>query len=268
MNNYGVRAQGYQGAFGLPRELFVHETHNLLASNAGGEQSPVLTQKSANVLTQHANGTFSASTMGVRPLKDVVRALRRTAKKHAIRGGRCSGLSSKLPRSKYFSISATLSSVQGPAGFVVRASADGQERTTVTYDPGAHTISVDRSKSSLIGKFANFTASGHYYAPLVKRGKGKAERVEREPVRLTVFVDNSLIEVFANDRFALTARVYPTKGDAEGMALHGADDACFEDVRVYTDIQSVWPDRPADSSSRLVWDGPKMTGNYTWWSGW
>lgn len=267
MNNYGVRAQGYQGALGLPRELFVHETYNLV-SNDSGEPSPVLAQRSANVLVQHANGTFSASTMGVRPLKDVVGALHQTAKKHVIRGGRFNNLSSELPHSKYFSISATLSNVQGPAGFVVRASADGREHTTVTYDPDAHTISVDRSKSSLIGRFANSTASGHYYAPLTKRGKGRAEGVQREPVRLTVFVDNSLIEVFANDRFALTTRVYPTKGDAEGMALHGTGSAHFEDVCVHADIQSVWPGRPMNSSSHLVWDGPEMTGNYTWWSGW
>jgi beta-fructofuranosidase len=44
-----------------------------------------------------------------------------------------------------------------------------------------------------------------------------------EPLRLRVFLDHSVIEVFANDRACLTARIYPTRPDSLGVGLfaHG-----------------------------------------------
>jgi beta-fructofuranosidase len=258
MNNYGVRAQGFQGAFGLPRELFVKETHNIVA-----EPKNPLSAKSSDVVTQHSDGTFTATTLGVRPLPDVVKGLRQGCKKLKVRPGKRAHTEYLRASSSHFSLSATLSSVSGPAGFVIRASEDGTEETTIIYDPEAHTISVDRSRSSLITQFANYTATGHYFAPLLQDGK-------REAVRLDVFVDGSLVEVFANDRFALTTRIYPSKQDAGRMALWVEDgvEARFEGVTIYTDLKNVFPGRPANSSSPLVWDGPEITGNYTYWAGW
>jgi beta-fructofuranosidase len=40
-----------------------------------------------------------------------------------------------------------------------------------------------------------------------------------EPLRLHVFLDRSVIEVFANERACLTSRVYPTRADSNGLAL-------------------------------------------------
>ncbi|KAA8898955.1 sucrose-6-phosphate hydrolase [Sphaerosporella brunnea] len=258
MNSYGVKAQGFQGAFGLPRELFVKETYNIIP-----EPGNPIAAKSGEVATQNANGTFTASTLGVRPLQDVVKGLRQGSKKTSFRPGKRSSTEYLNESSAHFSLSATLSSASGPAGFIIRASEDGTEQTAIVYDPTAHTISVDRSRSSLITQFANFMASGHYFAPLLHGGK-------REAVRLDVFVDGSLVEVFANDRFALTTRVYPSKQDATKMALYVEDgaEAKFEDVTVYANFKNVFPGRPKNSSSPLVWDSPEVSGNGTYWAGW
>jgi beta-fructofuranosidase len=40
-----------------------------------------------------------------------------------------------------------------------------------------------------------------------------------EPLRLRVFVDRSIVEVFANDRQCLTLRVYPSRADSDTLAL-------------------------------------------------
>ena len=40
-----------------------------------------------------------------------------------------------------------------------------------------------------------------------------------EPLRLRVFVDESVVEVFANDRQAVSRRVYPARADSLGVAL-------------------------------------------------
>jgi beta-fructofuranosidase len=258
MNSYGARAQGFAGAFGLPREVFVKETYNIVS-----EPENPLTEKSSDVVTQHANGTFTATTLGMRPLPDVLAGLRQGCKKQSFRSGNRTSTEILGASSSHFSLSATLSSVSGPAGFVVRTSDDETEETLIIYDPEAHTISVDRSHSSLIPQFANSTVSGHYFAPLLHGGK-------REAVRLDVFVDGSMVEVFANDRFALTTRIYPSKQNATKMALYVADgvSAEFDDITVYTDFKNVFPERPANSSSPLLWDSPEESGNYTYWAGW
>jgi beta-fructofuranosidase len=46
-----------------------------------------------------------------------------------------------------------------------------------------------------------------------------------EPLRLRIFVDRSVVEVFANERACMTARVYPTRADALGAGLVARGDA-------------------------------------------
>jgi beta-fructofuranosidase len=36
---------------------------------------------------------------------------------------------------------------------------------------------------------------------------------------LRIFVDRSILEVFANDRVSITTRIYPTRRDSLGVAL-------------------------------------------------
>jgi len=40
-----------------------------------------------------------------------------------------------------------------------------------------------------------------------------------EPLRLRVFVDKSVVEVFANGRQAVMRRIYPSREDSVGVAL-------------------------------------------------
>ena len=42
---------------------------------------------------------------------------------------------------------------------------------------------------------------------------------EGEPLRLRVFVDKSVVEVFANDRQAVMRRIYPSRDDSVGVTL-------------------------------------------------
>ena len=50
--------------------------------------------------------------------------------------------------------------------------------------------------------------------------------IEYETLRLTIIVDNSIVEVFANGRFALTARLYPMQSDSTNV-LYWADTQRF-----------------------------------------
>lgn len=94
---------------------------------------------------------------------------------------------------------------------VVRASPDGEERTRIVYDASSQFLRIDPSRSS-----RDRARADRHVAPLpLARG---------EPLRLRVFVDASVIEVFAGDRACLAGRVYPAREDSlcVGVQARGA----------------------------------------------
>ena len=48
---------------------------------------------------------------------------------------------------------------------------------------------------------------------------GPLELAADEPLKLRVFVDKSVVEVFANGRQAVMRRIYPSREDSLGVAL-------------------------------------------------
>ncbi|MUV50487.1 GH32 C-terminal domain-containing protein, partial [Haloarcula sp. CBA1122] len=108
----------------------------------------------------------------------------------------------------------------------VLESPDSEERTPIRYTYESE-IAVDRSASSTDPQATGDTQSMRvqpYDAPL----------------SLRVFVDGSVVEVFANERHCLTSRVYPTRDDATGISL-SADGgrATIASLDVW-DLDSVW----------------------------
>ena len=83
-------------------------------------------------------------------------------------------------------------------GLKVRCSPRGAERTLVGYDCRGGALFVDTRRSSR----SRAAITGVFRAPL-KLARG-------EPLDLRVFLDRSVLEVFANGRACLTGRIYPT----------------------------------------------------------
>ena len=83
----------------------------------------------------------------------------------------------------------------------VLASEDGREKTVVGYDPSAGELFVDARQSGSAGRRIEERA------PLAL--------APGERLRLRVIVDRSIVEVFANDRQAISRRVYPQFADSE-----------------------------------------------------
>lgn len=69
MNGYGITAQGFQGALGLPRELFILKTHNVSAPSDGQVAAQPGNWKEVSP------DVYTVTTLGSRPLPDVVEAL-------------------------------------------------------------------------------------------------------------------------------------------------------------------------------------------------
>lgn len=96
------------------------------------------------------------------------------------------------------------------AGISFYRSPDGFEETRIVYDAQKALLRIDRSRSSL----SDEQERTEHSAPL-RLTKG-------ESLRLTVFLDRSIVEVYANDRCCLTTRVYPSRSDSIGVTIWGS----------------------------------------------
>ena len=263
MNTFGIVQQGFQGCLSIPREMFVKTTPNVVP--------PEPIQNSSSVYTLQPNRTYSARTLGFRPVEDVLRGLLKgaTHSTHNIRSlrGKGDGPHSLilLPSTgNSYLLNLTITSTTGRTGITIASSPDFEEYTTIIYDPSQDTIICSRRHSSLIPEFANSTHTGHFrpYTLLSTRTP--------EPLTFTLILDGSLLELLVNDRFSLTTRIYPSRTDSSGIGLFadpGVEVKYNGDLNVWGGLRDAWPGRPRDSSSKLVWDSEEESGGRGWWSG-
>ena len=94
-------------------------------------------------------------------------------------------------------------------GVKVCGSPDGQEETVISYDASAGELKMDTQKSGPEG-----TPKG------VEAGPFKLKDGER--LELRIFVDHSVVEVFANRRQAVMRRIYPSQPESVGVSLFSA----------------------------------------------
>jgi len=97
-------------------------------------------------------------------------------------------------------------SSNGSIGLIVRRAADASEATRIYYDAQTQQLVLDRSDSSLDDSNERTAHS----APLALGSN--------ETLHLHIFLDRSVIEVFANEQVALSSRIYPTRADSLGVA--------------------------------------------------
>jgi beta-fructofuranosidase len=91
-------------------------------------------------------------------------------------------------------------------GVKVCCSPDGKEETLVYYDATDRKLKVDTRQSSLTQGPKGIEAGPLRLGP-------------DEALTLRVFVDKSVVEVFANGRQAVMRRIYPSRTDSVGVAL-------------------------------------------------
>ncbi|KAL5327737.1 hypothetical protein ACEPPN_005442 [Leptodophora sp. 'Broadleaf-Isolate-01'] len=137
-------------------------------------------------------------------------------------------------RSTNYEIGATFSQLSGNERFVfnVRESPSSAEVTKIIFDIGNHQITVHRSRSSLENLGENSPDTGKFHL------------LPGEDLNVRIFVDNSIVEVFANDRFALTSRVYPSLEASIGASYDfGYFDQTKIEFRCWEGLKNAWPTR-------------------------
>ncbi len=92
-------------------------------------------------------------------------------------------------------------------GLLVRCAADSSEQTLIAYDWQAGELVIDRSQSSLDREVAQ------------DRRRAVCSPDAQGRIKLHIFLDRSVIEVFANAEIAMASRVYPTRPDSLGIGL-------------------------------------------------
>ena len=106
-------------------------------------------------------------------------------------------------------------------GVKVCCSAENEEQTVIFYDANDKKLKIYTKQSSL-GEGAKSTEGGPF------------ELAINEPLSLRVFVDKSVVEVFANDRQAVMRRIYPTRSDSLGVQLYSEGGATrFESIKAW-----------------------------------
>ena len=80
-------------------------------------------------------------------------------------------------------------------------------------------------------------------------------KIEKELLSLHIFLDNSLIEIYANNHTVITAHIYRALLDSTslGYIVNGQDESVtFSNVSTWLNLQNAFPKRPANSSTTLV----------------
>ena len=130
-------------------------------------------------------------------------------------------------RSCEIAFSIDLQSAQ-QTGIKVRSSLKNEETTLLYYDATQKKLVFDS------------TASGPLGRTVVE--KAPFNHLENERLSLRVFIDNSVVEIFANDRQVITRRVYPERDDSDHVSLF-----CKGGTAAFTDIET-WEMMPSNGS--------------------
>ena len=122
-------------------------------------------------------------------------------------------------------------------GLYVLRSPDGAEKTRISFFPNNHpwfgigSLQIDVSVASLRNDACARTPE---IGPLALE--------EGEPLRLRIFVDRSIVEVFANGRQCLTLRAYPDREDSRGVSLFARGGAAKLVSLDAWRMRSAWPE--------------------------
>ncbi|KAH8919330.1 glycoside hydrolase family 32 protein [Atractiella rhizophila] len=262
--------RGYQGAFTLFRDLFLKVIHNV-DPNTPGLHGPGNWK-----VWNEKDGTTSVVTVGQRIIPETIQAYRSSSTISRPAAVALIGTAGYVPfrtqpSGRHYAINATLqfqgdTSSLAQAGFRVLAS--DQEYTDIYYDPKNETLVINRSHSTLVRSYGNETE----YGKLRLWNIASDGTTVQQSLNLTIVVDNSVVEVYANDVTVITTRAYPWLLASKGVGFlvqnGGANSTVhYSNVELLDGLINAWPHRPADTRQGLLWDGTLTNGPWGIWAG-
>ena len=107
----------------------------------------------------------------------------------------------------------------GIFGMKVLSSGDGQEETIIKFNTIDNTIEIDFENSSLDSTIKHFGRPMGHDEIIATNQVAPFELKAGETLDVQIFIDKSIIEVFANGRQCVTQRVYPILGNSQGVEV-------------------------------------------------
>ncbi|KAF4552809.1 Hypothetical protein D9617_9g026000 [Elsinoe fawcettii] len=257
-NFYGTSAfptaqQGWVGSLLLPRELSVGRIEGVV-------DNELVREKGSWRVDGQSNGTVTLKTLKQVYIRELDEALVSNATNvftepaRTLGAGNSTGVSTTFgqsPDEKFFVLKTTIrfprsarNSTTLKAGFEILSS--DLETTKVYYQFANESIVIDRSNSSA----AAATTSGIDISNEAGRLRlfdiaNPGGETEIEELRLTIVVDNGMVEVSANERFAVSAWVYSWYEASKDIKFfyEGQERVEVGEVQVYQGLVDAWPER-------------------------
>lgn len=274
--------RGYQGSFTLFRDLYTKVIRNV------DPNTPGLYGAGSWTVRNETDGSVSVVTLGQKIVPEITTEYRRKSTVLSPKDSTFSGPEGYVafdtqPTGRHYAIQATLKWTHNDTGEMpvagFRVLASDQEWTDIYFDPSNETLYVNRTKNSLIASCSlhpSILTCRHdlqiAYIDGTETEAGKLrlwpiltnDSSTRQPLNLTIIVDNSVVEVYANDVTVITTRAYPWLAASKGAGFYvqspsygaGKGRVQYSGVELWDGLINAWPDRPANTTKSLLWDGP------------
>ncbi len=127
-------------------------------------------------------------------------------------------------------------------GFNIFKSASG--KASVSYSPSNGTLTVDFSSLQRLSN-DNGVYNGIYTCPLpIRPEKGSS-------LKINVFIDHSILDIFVNDKWATSIRVFPTETDAIGIEAFSSGSTKVRELNAWildadtsnSGVDQIWADK-------------------------
>ncbi|KAI0850303.1 glycoside hydrolase family 32 protein [Daldinia vernicosa] len=246
--DFPTNQQNWTGALLLPRELSVGKISNVV-------DNELVRETGSWRVGSNESGLVELVTLKQEIAREVLAAL--TSGGSTVEPGRTLNSPGaiafqNIPESKFYVITATLSFPNASresdlrAGFQILSSE--YESTTIYYQFSNESIIIDRSNSSAAAKTTNGIDSRNEAGRLRLFDLVQDGQQEIESLNLTIVVDNSIVEVHANGRFALStwARSWYAASREIRFFHDGEGEVVFGDVTVHEGLYDAWPDRKGE----------------------
>lgn len=118
----------------------------------------------------------------------------------------------------------------------------GNSAGVISYNPVTGELIVDFSSLSRLSNDEG-VYDGVYRCPLPERLAIGSD------LKINVFIDHSILDIFVNDKWATSIRVFPTEADANGIEAFSSSAVKVKDLKAWllsvddvTGINPIWPD--------------------------
>lgn len=112
----------------------------------------------------------------------------------------------------------------GTDAFGFNIFSNGSDAAVISYNPTSGEIIADFSNLARLQN-DNGVYDGIYRCPLPQRP------AQGEQLKLNIFVDHSILDIFVNDRWATSVRVFPTDADADGVEVFASSATKIKELK-------------------------------------